>query len=42
MNYVKRVIETQYGKQAELRIKSIIGQGTTVFLSLPVMEGIEG
>ncbi|UUZ85321.1 hypothetical protein LJK88_18220 [Paenibacillus sp. P26] len=39
MNYVKRVIETQYGPQAQLSIQSEVGQGTTVFLSLPVMEG---
>jgi two-component system sensor histidine kinase YesM len=39
MNYVKRVIESQYGKRAELKIKSVIGEGTTVFLSLPVPEG---
>jgi two-component system sensor histidine kinase YesM len=41
MNYVKRVIESQYGKAAELNIKSVIGEGTTIFLSLPVREGIE-
>jgi two-component system sensor histidine kinase YesM len=38
MNYVKRVIESQYGKRAELRIDSVIGEGTTIFLSLPVQE----
>jgi two-component system sensor histidine kinase YesM len=41
MNYVKRVIETQYGKSAELKIKSVIGEGTTVSLSLPVVGGTE-
>nr|WP_240414060.1 histidine kinase [Paenibacillus periandrae] len=38
MNYVRRVIESQYGKRAELRIDSVIGEGTTIFLSLPVQE----
>jgi two-component system sensor histidine kinase YesM len=38
MNYVKRMIESQYGDQAELNIESVIGKGTSIFLSLPVLE----
>ncbi|OXM83503.1 sensor histidine kinase [Paenibacillus rigui] len=40
MNYVKRMIETHYGNDAELRIDSVMGQGTTVFLNLPIREEI--
>ncbi|WP_232510323.1 sensor histidine kinase [Paenibacillus crassostreae] len=36
MNYVKRMIEVYYGGQAELRVTSIIGKGTTIHLSLPI------
>ncbi|WP_274655219.1 sensor histidine kinase [Paenibacillus humicola] len=35
MNYVKRMIDAQYGSRAELVIESAVGQGTTVFLRLP-------
>ncbi len=38
MNYVKRMIESQYGERAELKINSVIGKGTSIFLSLPLLE----
>lgn len=38
MNYVKRMLETQYGKLAQLKITSIIGEGTSVILILPIVE----
>ncbi len=38
MNYVKRMIESQYGEKAELKISSVLGKGTSVFLSLPLLE----
>lgn len=38
MNYVKRMIERTYSGKAELEIKSTIGKGTSVFLTLPMME----
>ena len=38
LNYVKRMLESQYGDQADLSIKSVIGKGTTIFVSLPIME----
>ncbi|WP_241674519.1 sensor histidine kinase [Paenibacillus luteus] len=38
MNYVKRMIESQYGERAELKINSVLGKGTSIFLSLPLME----
>lgn len=38
MNYVKRMIESQYGGRAELKINSVIGKGTSIFLSLPLLE----
>jgi two-component system sensor histidine kinase YesM len=38
LNYVKRMLESQYGHQADLSIKSIIGKGTTILVSLPIME----
>ncbi len=40
MNYVKRMIENQFGDQAKLEIKSELGQGTTVFLTLPITEAM--
>lgn len=38
MNYVKRMIENQYGDQASLEIRSELGKGTTVYLNLPREE----
>ncbi|GGA00264.1 histidine kinase [Paenibacillus marchantiophytorum] len=38
LNYVKRMLESQYGDQAELRIQSIRGKGTTITVSLPITE----
>ncbi|MFC0216721.1 sensor histidine kinase [Paenibacillus chartarius] len=38
MSYVRRMLETQYGTQAELHIDSVIGQGTQVLLRLPIQE----
>lgn len=39
MNYVRRMLESQYGDRASLHIRSVPGQGTSVFLSLPPAEG---
>ena len=36
MNYVKRMIENQYGDRAELKVTSKLGQGTSVYLRLPL------
>jgi two-component system sensor histidine kinase YesM len=38
MNYVKRMIESQYGERAELKIESVVGKGTSILLSLPILE----
>jgi two-component system sensor histidine kinase YesM len=38
MNYVNRMIENQYGDRAKLEIRSGLGQGMTVFLTIPIME----
>jgi two-component system sensor histidine kinase YesM len=38
MNYVKRMIDSHYGERAELKITSAVGQGTSIYLSLPIME----
>ncbi|MNR02396.1 putative sensor-like histidine kinase [compost metagenome] len=38
LNYVKRMLESQYGDQAELSITSVIGEGTTILVSLPNLE----
>ncbi|WP_307556058.1 MULTISPECIES: sensor histidine kinase [unclassified Paenibacillus] len=38
LNYVKRMLESQYGDQADLSINSVIGKGTTILVSLPIME----
>jgi len=38
MNYVKRMIESQYGEQAALKISSELGKGTSIYLSLPLLE----
>lgn len=40
LNYVKRMLESQYGDKAVLRIQSIIGQGTTIYVSIPI-EGVQ-
>jgi two-component system sensor histidine kinase YesM len=39
LNYVKRMLESQYGDKAELRIQSVIGKGTTIFVTIPIVEG---
>ena len=39
LNYVKRMLESQYGDKAELRIQSVIGKGTTIFVTIPILEG---
>jgi two-component system, sensor histidine kinase YesM len=38
MNYVKRMLETQYGEAASLVIESTVGQGTSVYLTIPVIK----
>lgn len=38
MNYVKRMIESQYGERGQLSIRSVVGEGTSVYLRIPVME----
>ncbi|QGR00301.1 sensor histidine kinase [Paenibacillus psychroresistens] len=38
MNYVKRMIESQYGELAQLKIESVLGKGTSIYLSLPILE----
>lgn len=38
MNYVRRMIENQYGDEARLEIKSVPGEGTSVYLTLPAKE----
>jgi two-component system sensor histidine kinase YesM len=38
LNYVKRMIEVQYNGLAELKIQSKQGRGTSIYLSLPIME----
>ena len=39
IRYVKRVLEAQYGDDAKFEIKSEIGKGTVVHLSIPVQGG---
>lgn len=39
MNYVKRLIEARYGDRGKLDIKSEMGQGTSIMLTLPVEKG---
>ncbi|OMF30794.1 sensor histidine kinase [Paenibacillus sp. FSL H8-0548] len=39
MKYVKRILEANYGNQATFHIKSEIGNGTIISLSLPVLRG---
>ncbi|MFD2671152.1 sensor histidine kinase [Marinicrinis sediminis] len=41
MRYVKRMLKSNYGDQATLRIKSEKGKGTIVFLSFPITGGEE-
>ncbi len=41
MNYVKRMIENQYGHQASLEVVSELGKGTSVYLKLPRVEGLQ-
>lgn len=38
LNYVKRTIESRYEDKAKLKIKSEIGQGTSIYLTLPIEE----
>jgi two-component system sensor histidine kinase YesM len=38
MNYVKRMIENQYGDEAELEVVSEVGKGTSVYLRLPLKQ----
>ncbi|MCL6457899.1 MAG: histidine kinase, partial [Gorillibacterium sp.] len=35
INYVRRMIEFQFGKRAEFRIESEIGKGTTILMRIP-------
>ena len=39
MKYVKRILQSSYGDTAELRIKSDVGKGTVITLSLPATRG---
>ncbi|AJY73545.1 sensor histidine kinase [Paenibacillus beijingensis] len=39
MNYVKRMIKSRYEDKANLEIKSEIGKGTSIFLTLPIQGG---
>ncbi|UJF33549.1 sensor histidine kinase [Paenibacillus hexagrammi] len=36
MNYVKRMLEARYENKAKLEIKSEVGKGTSILLSLPI------
>ncbi|OXM13326.1 sensor histidine kinase [Paenibacillus herberti] len=38
MNYVKRMLEASYENKASLEIKSEIGKGTSIFLTLPISK----
>ncbi|MBO1512665.1 sensor histidine kinase [Metabacillus bambusae] len=38
LNYVKRMLENHYEGKAKLEIKSLVGKGTSVFLTLPILE----
>lgn len=38
MNYVKRMIEAHYEGKAQLKIESVKGKGTSIYLTLPVLE----
>ncbi|WP_051775376.1 sensor histidine kinase [Paenibacillus tyrfis] len=42
MNYVKRMLEARYEDKAKLEIKSEIGKGTSVLLTLPSIGGKTG
>jgi two-component system sensor histidine kinase YesM len=38
LNYVKRMLENHYEGNAKLEMKSLVGKGTSVFLTLPILE----
>ncbi|MDD9268992.1 sensor histidine kinase [Paenibacillus sp. GCM10023248] len=38
LNYVKRMLESQYGDKASLSIQSVLGHGTTIHVSIPIVE----
>lgn len=38
MSYVKRTIETRYGDRAKLEVRSELGKGTSIFLTVPIEE----
>ncbi|WP_438448582.1 sensor histidine kinase [Gorillibacterium sp. sgz5001074] len=38
LHYVKRMIENQYGDRAGLKINSVMGEGTSILLQLPIQE----
>lgn len=38
LNYVKRMIESQFGDRASLQIESKLGKGTVIYLTLPITE----
>jgi two-component system, sensor histidine kinase YesM len=40
MKYVKRILEASYGEQAKFEIKSEIGKGTIVTLTIPISGGV--
>ena len=40
LNYVKRMIQAQYGERARLHVESVIGGGTRFHLSLPIVEEV--
>lgn len=42
MNYVKRILASYYEGRASMEIESIVGEGTTVTLRLPVHNSKEG
>lgn len=39
MNYVQRTLEARYGSRAKLEIESVMGKGTSIYLTLPISEG---
>jgi two-component system, sensor histidine kinase YesM len=41
MNYVKRMLESQYGETASLVIESTVGEGTSVYVTIPIDQGRE-
>lgn len=38
MRYLKMTLDAVYGKRAELRIDSVVGEGTTVHILIPEGE----